>query len=142
MLRSHLLASHSRSGTLDRMRLAISTATEQALSSDQPLVLCLRQHVLESINDAITYGWCSQEELAAAVAVAAGWEGEFGDPKMCLLHHQAFHDIIHRIYSKAGAEQTVDLDGRSMLGQSASRDRSSGSSAFEPSGLAATYDHV
>ena len=129
---SFAAAASPLSGTVARMRLAISTATEQALSSDQPLVLCLRQHGLEIINNAITCGLCSQDELAVAVAVAAGWEGEFGDPNMCLLHHQAFCDIINNSYLKASAEQIIDHSGKSTSGRSASCGRSSASSPFEP----------
>ncbi|KAK5124391.1 hypothetical protein LTR85_001608 [Meristemomyces frigidus] len=98
ILSAHALVSSFFSGTLAYMDLALSAGEKEGPVGNQilsrPLVLWMRQHMLVAINEAIANGTCPDDHLAAAVAVAAGWEGEFGDPEMCDVHLQAFRDIV------------------------------------------------
>lgn len=64
-------------------------------------MLWLRQNMLEVINDALITHSYPVDSLAAAIAVAAGWESRFGDTPTREMHLHAFRDVVSGSYYKA-----------------------------------------
>ncbi|KAI7467790.1 hypothetical protein KC351_g13892 [Hortaea werneckii] len=77
-----------------RMSSAMQSASATSVAENVRLLL-LRQDVLEMINHALMTGSLYTQSLAAIIAVAASWEGRFGDVETRKMHLRAFHDVVH-----------------------------------------------
>ncbi|KAI7223691.1 hypothetical protein KC333_g278 [Hortaea werneckii] len=77
-----------------RMSSAMLGATASSVAGNVRHLL-LRQDVLEMINHALMTGSPYTQSLAAIIAVAASWEGRFGDVETRKMHLRAFHDVVH-----------------------------------------------
>ena len=101
-----------------RMTSALSAgkkASENDLYSDATLsVLCIRQTVLEAINEALLTGAYAIDGLATTMTVAARWEDKFGDPEMCKMHIEAFRDVVGSSLARASPLVTGDSSGQSI----------------------------
>lgn len=139
VLSPHTLACSFFSGTLTYMGRALLAAEEQAPPCNQvlsrSLVLWMRHHMLVAINEAIATGTCPDDHLAAAVAVAAGWESQFGDPEMCDVHFRAFRDIVvSNRFICAATQHTGHLSEESTPALSTTGSWSPGLSSIESPG--------
>ncbi|KAI7196981.1 hypothetical protein KC363_g516 [Hortaea werneckii] len=77
-----------------RMSSAMQSTSANSVAGNVHLLL-LRQDVLEMINHALMTGSPYTQSLAAIIAVAASWEGRFGDVETRKMHLRAFHDVVH-----------------------------------------------
>ncbi|KAI7164775.1 hypothetical protein KC349_g389 [Hortaea werneckii] len=77
-----------------RMSSAMLSASASSVAGNVRHLL-LRQDVLEMINHALMTGSPYTQSLAAIIAVAASWEGRFGDVETRKMHLRAFHDVVY-----------------------------------------------
>lgn len=95
---SHPLFTQSRADGF-RLLSSIANATPNGVDgyhvTPPPIILSSRDHLLRSIGDALATGLCPTDVLAAAIAVIAGFELEFGTREAAYMHLRAFSNVMN-----------------------------------------------